>query len=746
MAKKKTTKKPAAKKSTSKKTAKAVTKKKTTTTKKKTSKKTSNFKTPSAAGKQLVIVESPAKAKTINRYLGPDFVVTASVGHVRDLPSKAPKGSKQPVPGVDLENDFDPTYEVLEAKKKTVTDLKKAAKGATEIWFATDLDREGEAIAWHLANILDVKPDEAKRVVFNAITKSEIARAFEKPRAIDEYKVNAQQARRILDRIVGYQASPLLWKKVARGLSAGRVQSVATRLIVERERQIDAFVPDESWEVGVKLALDPATAPQLAAGWAEFISTLDDKGKAPTIKRQNAWLSDHRGLRTELVEVGGSRFAVGCKADSIEDLSAPMTDVAEAVGLTDVSVATEEDAAGKGPARFRRTVSGTLDPATRYAVDSIETTRKSSKPFAPFITSSLQVSASNALGFATDRTMRIAQVLYMGLPIPGEGQVGLITYMRTDSTHLSADAIGQAREYIGQRHGEAYLPEKPRFYGSSNKDAQEAHEAIRPTDPRRTPEQLASSLNEEQLKLYRLIWNRFVACQMTTAQWDSTAIRFKRSDRDTGAVLKANGRVLAFDGWTRVGGVAASDEQVLPTFEKGDETAPFSIEPKQKFSSPPPRYNEGSLVKKLEDEGIGRPSTYASIIKVIQDRNYALQEDRRFYATDLGEVVTDKMVEAFPRLMDFGYTRDLEKRLDAIEEEHVEWREMLRDFYGRFSESLERAHEELGHAKAEIQPAPFACPKCGAMTCYRFGKNGRFLSCTAYPDCDYAAPIDRAGR
>ncbi|MCP4496094.1 MAG: DNA topoisomerase I, partial [Phycisphaeraceae bacterium] len=606
MAKKKTTKKPAAKKSTSKKTAKAVTKKKTTTTKKKTSKKTSNFKTPSAAGKQLVIVESPAKAKTINRYLGPDFVVTASVGHVRDLPSKAPKGSKQPVPGVDLENDFDPTYEVLEAKKKTVTDLKKAAKGATEIWFATDLDREGEAIAWHLANILDVKPDEAKRVVFNAITKSEIARAFEQPRAIDEYKANAQPARRIRDRIVGYQASPLLWKKVARGLSAGRVQSVATRLIVERERQIDAFVPDESWEVGVKLALDPATAPQLAAGWAEFISTLDDKGKAPTIKRQNAWLSDHRGLRTELVEVGGSRFAVGCKADSIEDLSAPMTDVAEAVGLTDVSVATEEDAAGKGPARFRRTVSGTLDAATRYAVDSIETTRKSSKPFAPFITSSLQVSASNALGFATDRTMRIAQVLYMGLPIPGEGQVGLITYMRTDSTHLSADAIGQAREYIGQRHGEAYLPEKPRFYGSSNKDAQEAHEAIRPTDPRRTPEQLASSLNEEQLKLYRLIWNRFVACQMTNAQWDSTAIRFKRSDRDTGAVLKANGRVLAFDGWTRVGGVAASDEQVLPTFEKGDETAPFSIEPKQKFSSPPPRYNEGSLVKKLEDEGIGR--------------------------------------------------------------------------------------------------------------------------------------------
>ena len=391
MAKKKTTKKSTTKKKTAKTASKAVTKKTTTkkktSSKKKTSKKTSSFKTPSAAGKQLVIVESPAKAKTINRYLGPDFVVTASVGHVRDLPSKAPKGSKQPVPGVDLDNDFDPTYEVLDAKKKAVTDLKKAAKGATEIWFATDLDREGEAIAWHLANILGVKPSEAKRVVFNAITKDEIARAFEKPHPIDEYKVNAQQARRILDRIVGYQASPLLWKKVARGLSAGRVQSVATRLIVEREREIDAFIPDESWEVGVKLALDPATSPQLAEGWSEFISTLDDKGKGPTIKRQNAWLSDNRGLRTELVEVGGSRFSIGCKADAIEDLSAPMTDIAAAVGLTDVSVSTEEDATGKGPARFRRTVGGTLDPAARYAVESIETTRKSSKPFAPFITS-----------------------------------------------------------------------------------------------------------------------------------------------------------------------------------------------------------------------------------------------------------------------------------------------------------------------------------------------------------------------
>ena len=731
-----------AKKASSKKKSVAKTGKKPS---KKTSKKTVRSSTPSAAGKQLVIVESPAKAKTINRYLGSDFVVTASVGHIRDLPSKAPKGSKQPVPGVDLENDFEPSYEILTAKKKTVMDLKRAAKGASQIWFATDLDREGEAIAWHLAELLGVKPCDAKRVVFNAITKSEIERAFEKPHPIDESKVNAQQARRILDRIVGYQASPLLWSQVARGLSAGRVQSVATRLIVEREREIDAFVPDESWDVGVKLALDPDAAPGLIEDWSALMADVDDRGRPPSIKRQNGWLSDHAALRTELVELAGEKFKVGCSKDAVEDLSERITAVAEGVGLAGVSVTSIEDPDGKGPARHVRTLSGTIAADVRYAVDAVDTTRKSSKPFAPYITSSLQVAASNVLGFTADRTMRIAQQLYMGLEVPGEGQVGLITYMRTDSTHLSGDAIAMARQYIGDRHGDEYLPGKPRFYGSSNKDAQEAHEAIRPTDPRRTPEDVKSALSEEQLKLYRLIWNRFVACQMTDAKWDSTAVRFRRVDRDTGAVLKATGRVLAFDGWARVGGVAASDEQVLPAFSEGDRTAPFAIEPRQKFSSPPPRYNEGSLVKKLEDEGIGRPSTYASIIKVIQDRGYVEKVGKAFHATDVGEVVTDFMIKAFPRLMDFGYTRDLEGRLDQIENEHVEWKTMLRDFYGRFQAALEKAGD-LPHEKSKKKPAPYACPKCEAQTCYRFGKNGFFLSCTAYPECDYAAPIDRAGR
>jgi DNA topoisomerase-1 len=735
---KKTTKK-AAKKKTTKKVTKAVGKKRST--------KKAAPRVGSAVGKQLVIVESPAKAKTVNKYLGSGYVVTASVGHVRDLPARAPKGVKQPVPGVDLENNFEPTYEVLAAKQKTVTQLKKLAKEADTIWFATDLDREGEAIAWHLAQIVGVEPSKAKRVMFNAITRKEIQRAFETPIPIDEYKVNAQQARRILDRIVGYQASPLLWKKVARGLSAGRVQSVAVRLVVEREREIDVFVPDESWAVEALLALKPETAGALSDSWPTFLATTDEKGKNPTIKQQNAWLAEHQGLRTELIEVGGKKFNLSCSAEKIIDLSGEITTVAEAVGLLEVSVDSQEDPKGKGPAQFKRTVTGTLDPDTRYAVKSTETKRTTSRAYAPFITSTLQQAGSNRMGFATDRTMRIAQGLYEGINIPGEGQVGLITYMRTDSTHLSGEALNNARSYIEKTFGADYLPEKPNFFGSTNKAAQEAHEAIRPTEAMRTPDSLRGALTEDQFKLYSLIWERFVSCQMTPAKFDATTVLFERSDRKTGSVLKSNGRVLVFDGFMRVVGVpTASDEQTLPALGKGDQSAPFSIAPRQKFTSPPPRYNEGSLVKKLEEEGIGRPSTYASIIRVIQDRGYVEQVDRRFHATAMGEVVTDMLIQAFPVLMEVSYTKGLEERLDQIETEHKDWRKMLGDFYGRFSSSLEHAHKTLMHARAVTRPASFACPSCGATTCYRFGKNGRFLSCTAYPDCDYAAPVDREGR
>ncbi len=707
----------------------------------------------SAEGKQLVIVESPAKARTINKYLGPGYVVQASVGHVRDLPSKAPKGDKSPVPGVDLDHDFAPTYEVLPGKTKVVTDLKRIARQAADVWFATDLDREGEAIAWHIANILGIDPSQAKRVVFNAITKTEIQKAFAHPHPIDEAKVNAQQARRVLDRIVGYQVSPLLWKKVGRGLSAGRVQSVAVRLIVEREREIRAFIPDESWKMSGCFALEPSLAQRLLGEWAAFNRTKDEKGNEPTIKAQNAWLAGHGALRAELVEVGGEKFEItapGAADSKPRDLTTDVAEIARLAGLTKIETTVTEDEKGKGPARFVRTVTGVADVKTPYRITSIETKRTQSRPSAPFITSTLQQTAATRLGFGAQRTMRAAQQLYEGIEIPGEGAVGLITYMRTDSTHLTGEAIDMARSYIQRTFGDKYLPEKPNFYSSSNKAAQEAHEAIRPTSSEYSPQRVKSALTPDQFRLYSLVWERFLACQMTPAQWDSTAVTITGgTDPKRLCAFRATGRVLVFDGFMRVAGVpTASDEQTLPSLKEQQALAPFAIEPEQKFSSPPPRYSEASLIKTLEAEGIGRPSTYASIIQVIQDRKYVEQIDRRFYSTDLGEVVTDKLIEGFPRIMEVGYTRDLERRLDLIEEEHADWVRVLHAFYKPFSEALERAHEEMTHAKAETQPAPkeYRCEKCGADLAYRFGKNGRFLSCTRYPKCDYACPVDREGK
>ncbi len=697
-------------------------------------------------GRQLVIVESPAKAKTINKYLGPGFVVQASVGHIRDLPTKSAKGDKQPVPGVDLEHGFKPTYEILASKSKTVADLKKAARGASDVWFATDLDREGEAIAWHLAEVLGIKPAQAKRVVFNAITQQAVHKAFANPRPIDVDKVNAQQARRILDRIVGYQASPLLWKKVSRGLSAGRVQSVAVRLIVEREREIAAFIPDERWEVTARLSLDPAAGAALGAAWTQFLARVDEKGKGPTIKLQNGWLADHQALEAELVELNGQKWSLGCISTDPKDLGAEISRVATATGLVDVNVTSRENPDGKGPAKTLRVVTGSVDPGIRYRVRSMETKRTSSRAPGPFITSSLQIAAANTLGFATQRTMRTAQSLYEGVTVPGEGSVGLITYMRTDSTNLSQEALDQIRGYVERTYGASYLPEKPNVFSSANKDAQEAHEAIRPTDVARRPEALKEALSEDQFKIYNLIWQRTMACQMTPAQWDATGVMFEREDQSTGAVLRASGRMLVFDGYLKVLGVTATDEQTLPGLTEGQKLGAFAIDATQRFSAPPPRYTEASLVKTLESEGIGRPSTYASIIGVIQERKYVEQLDRRFYATDLGEVVTDKLIEAFGELMDVGYTRSMESELDLIEENGTGWQAMLGKFYKGFSLALATANETMTHAKAEVQPSIYKCPKCGAQTSYRFGKNGRFLSCTRYPECDYAAPITRDGR
>ncbi len=722
----------------------------------------------SAAGKQLVIVESPSKAKTINKYLGGDYVVMASLGHVRDLPSKSPKGVKAPVPGVDLEHGFEPTYEVLEGKTKTISDLKKAAKAASEVWFATDLDREGEAIAWHLAEELGIPPAQAKRVMFAAITKDEIQRAFANPHPIDIDRVNAQQARRILDRIVGYQVSPMLWKKVARGLSAGRVQSVAVRLIVEREREIKAFVPDESWSITANFTLDQSKALGLSQSWMKELARRDEKGNPPTQKSLNMWLGDSGGIRAELVEVGGKKWdevvlgmpdAKTGKSPDFQGAGAKLAEraraIAEAAGLKDVKATVTEDDEGKGPAKWVRTLNGVVDTTTPYKVAGIETKRTSVRPAPPFITSTLQQGASSRMGFGAQRTMRTAQQLYEGVDIPGEGPVGLITYMRTDSTHLSGQALDMAREYVARTFGPKYLPEKPNFFTSSNKAAQEAHEAIRPTSLEYPPNRVKNALSPDQLKLYTLIWERFVACQMVPAQWDTTAVTIKggRPAGGGGGVgelsFRATGRVLVFDGFYRVSGVpSGGDEQNLPALKESQALHPFAVEPRQRFSSPPARYSEASLIKVLEAEGIGRPSTYASIIQVIQERQYVENQDRRFYATDLGEVVTDKLVEAFPSIMDIGYTRQMERDLDKVEEEHLDWIDMLEKFYGPFKEQLEHALENLTHAKAETVPAPkeYRCAKCGSDLVYRFGKNGRFLSCSRYPDCDYACPIDRAGK
>ncbi len=717
------------------------------------------FKTGSAKGRHLVIVESPAKAKTINRYLGDDYLVLASIGHVRDLPSKAKKGEKTPVPGVDLERGFRPTYEILGGKDRVIRELKRAAKEAREsgrdVWFATDLDREGEAIAWHLAQELGIEPEEAKRVVFAAITRGEIRHAFEHPHPIDEDKVNAQQARRILDRIVGYQVSPLLWKKVARGLSAGRVQSVAVRLVVDREREIRAFVPDEYWQVEGLFATKVEAAGDLRKAWQAF---LEQGEKAPTLRDQNAWLAEHEALRGELVEVDGEKFDISQQGRSeaedteappaYQDLTTRVVQVLERAGATVEEVGKTEDPQGRGPARRRCTVRVRVDASTPYRVRSIETKRTSVRPPAPFITSTLQQAASSRLSFNAQRTMRAAQQLYEGVEIPGEGPVGLITYMRTDSTHLSREAVEMARSYIGQTYGERYLPKRPNVFTSSNKDAQEAHEAIRPASLEYPPQRVKRALTSDQFRLYSLIWERFVACQMANAQWDSTTVLIE-GGRDGSLVFRAGGRTLAFDGFYRVAGVpTASETATLPRLDEGQPVAPFEIDAQQKFTSPPARYSEASLIRKLEEEGIGRPSTYAEIVQKIQARKYVELIDRRFHATDLGEVVTDKLCEAFPRIMDVGYTRQMEEQLDRIEEEHLDWIEMLEAFYGPFRENLERALEELQHAKAEQIPAPkeYRCEKCGSDLVYRFGRNGRFLSCSRYPDCDYACPVDRHGR
>jgi DNA topoisomerase I len=621
--------------------------------------------------RSIVIVESPAKAKTINRYLGDDFVVKASMGHVRDLPA-----SKL---GVDVDKGFEPEYVTIRGRGKALDELRKLAKNADKIYMATDLDREGEAIAWHLCRALEIEDDEALRVTFNEITEVAIKEAFEKAGRIDSYKVDAQQARRILDRLVGYKLSPLLWKKVTRGLSAGRVQSVTVRLLVEREREIRAFVEEEYWRFAVRVS--PESQEELA--FEAELKKLDDKK---------------------------------------------------------VVVADEE----------RATVIANALRRGAYRISSVVRKHKTARPYPPFITSTLQQQASIRLRYTAKKTMMLAQQLYEGVELGDEGAVGLITYMRTDSVNLADSAVAECREYIAENYPADYLPEKPVKY-RSRKDAQGAHEAVRPTAANHTPEAIQPHLSRDQFRLYELIWKRFIACQMAPARLEMTEIDIEANVPDakdgepSRARFRATGRRTVFDGYTRLLSEQRKDDQELPALDEDQPMDLIELMPTQHFTQPPPRYTEATLVKTMEREGIGRPSTYAPIISTIQDRGYVKREKARFYATELGEVVTDLLVPHFHDIMDVGFTSQMESRLDTIEADHADWREILGEFYETFEKDLEKAEVEMKDLKKEPEVSEEVCPKCGLPMVFKWFKNRKFLGCSGYPECKSTKSLSESG-
>jgi len=620
--------------------------------------------------KALVIVESPAKAKTINKYLGKQFIVKASLGHIKDLPKRDL--------AVDIEHGFTPRYEIIEGKKKLIGELKAAARKVEEVYLAADPDREGEAICYHLQEELSDKKGGPRifRVMFNEITKKAVQKAFEKPSQVNVNLVDAQQARRVLDRLVGYKISPLLWDKVRRGLSAGRVQTVALRVVVEREREIRAFQKKEYWTIDVDLA---ARKPPMLV--ARLIRKND-----------------------ETPEVGAQETANQIVAN--------------------------------------------LDGAD-YVVKSVGTREKKRNPVAPFITSTLQQESSRKLRFSVKRTMMLAQRLYEGIEIGKEGAVGLITYMRTDSTRVSEDAVKDVRYYIAERYGQPFVPESPNIY-KSKKDAQDAHEAIRPTEMAFSPEVVEKYLAEDEMKLYRLIWNRFVASQMMPALYDQTTIDVSARGKDAADyVFRATGSVLKFDGYLKVyqegkDQIDEEDEEMkhrLPLVREGETLRFKAIKPEQHFTEPPPRYNEATLVKRLEADGVGRPSTYASILSTIQEREYVKKEGGRFIPTELGMVVTDLLLESFDDIFDVSYTARMEEELDEIEEGKLDWRTAMGEFYERFDKDLKHAEAHMTDIKRMERPTDLICEKCGKPLVIKWGKHGSFIACTGYPDCTYTREL-----
>ncbi len=651
------------------------------------------------------------------------------MGHVRDLPERDI--------GIDPSESFKPTYQVLPTRLKLVTELKKLAGKSDMVYLATDLDREGEAIAWHLACALELEPERTRRVVFNAITKSAVTEAFQTPRELDMNKVDAQQARRILDRLVGYELSPLLWSKIAKGLSAGRVQSVAVRLIVEREHEIRNFIPTESWKITGCFTPDLERAKAIGDDWEAFLEGGEDPDVGRTQKERNRWLSENGAFEAELVKLDGKDFKV--------------TKAEEALAVATQLGFVHEETERRPWEEYERLnleivdLAGSTTPdQTKFVISDIQTKRTQSKPPGAFTTATLQQAAASQLRFGASRTMMIAQQLYEGVELGAEGNVGLITYMRTDSLNLSKEAISSIRDHIQGTYGGDYLPAKPNIF-SARKRAQEAHEAIRPAAVERTPESIQPFVTKEQFRLYQLIWKRAVACQMNPAQWDSTTV-FVDAPTDQGtARFKANGRVLVFDGYLKVAGVSSSStDQLLPELNKDAPVSPLEIDPEQTFTSPPPRYTEASLVKTLESEGIGRPSTYAPIIQTVQDRGYVEQIDRRLYSTDKGEIVTEKLTQHFPQIMDLKFTSHMEDELDKIEEDHLDWVDVLNEFYQPFKQSLTAAQTEMEPARME--PSEYVCKECGKQMAYRWARTGRFLSCTGYPECKTAYNVDREGK
>ena len=607
--------------------------------------------------KALVVVESPAKARTIERYLGKNYIVRASMGHLRDLPKSQF--------GIDVDNDFAPKYINIRGKGPIIKELKKDAQKASRVYLASDPDREGEAIAWHLAYILGIDPNTDCRIVFNEITKPAIKAAIKEPHSINIDRVDAQQARRMLDRIVGYKLSPLLWRKVRKGLSAGRVQSVTVKMICEREREIQAFESVEYWTIDAKFR----------------------KGRTQ--------------YKAELVEIDGEKPSISNKtsADSI------------------VSELSQQ----------------------AFVVKDIRKSSRKRKPSAPFTTSSMQQDAARKLGFTSRRTMSIAQQLYEGIELGRSGPVGLITYMRTDSTRISALALGEARQYIESEFGTEYLPDKANIYAAS-KQAQDAHEAIRPTSAELVPSKIEKYLTKEQFKLYRLIWQRFIASQMKPAVYDTMTVSIVAGSR---YVLRARGSRQVFPGFMKVyaGPEKKEKDVLLPELSEGEQLSLSNLDPEQHFTEPPPRYNDASLVKTLEEKDIGRPSTYAPIIETIIHRGYVVRRDKHFQPTELGFIVTELLEKHFKDIVDEKFTAGLENELDEVAEGKVNKNDLLREFYKPFSETLEKADEAIGHVELPVEVSDVKCELCGRMMVVKQGRYGKFLACPGFPECRNTKPL-----